>query len=75
MVVDWGAEVMNAWGGCTETHALELWDRFVATRGGLASYESKRHLADGSGVARVSPFMRFGQLSARYCHESLNPKS
>ena len=71
VVVDWGAEVMRAWGGCSESHALELWDRFIATRSGLASYEGKRHLADGSGVARVSPFLRHGQLSARYCHATL----
>ena len=74
--IDWGSEVVAAWGGsegCSEATALALWRRFldVARGGGLGSYEARRHLADGSGVARVSPYLRFGQLSARFCHRTL----
>jgi len=66
-VVDWGAGVVAAWpGGMGEAAGLAALEHFVGG-GGFASYEARRHLADGSGVARISPYLHFGQLSPRHC--------
>ena len=61
-VIDWGASVRAAWRN-SEADALAAVDVFI--RSGLARYEASRHLADGSGVSKLSPYLHFGQLSPR----------
>ena len=61
--VDWGAPILAAWRDCSEAAALELLERFVHT--GLPQYEAQRGLADGRAVSRLSPYLRWGQLSPR----------
>ena len=61
-VADWGAPIRAAWRN-SETDALAAVDVFL--RSGLARYEAARHLADGSGVSKLSPYLHFGQLSPR----------
>merc|ERR1712032_1672084 len=62
--VDWGASIVKSW-QISEEGAREALSRFLAEGGGLSKYESERHLADASAVARISPYLRFGMLSSR----------
>ena len=62
-LIDWGAGIRAAWGECSEAAALSRLDDFMASQ--LPSYEATRQRADGSGVSRLSPYLRFGQLSPR----------
>jgi deoxyribodipyrimidine photolyase len=62
--VDWGASIVKSW-QISEEGARAALDRFLAEGGGLSKYESERHLADASAVARISPYLRFGMLSSR----------
>ena len=62
--IDWGAPILAAWQkDISERAALRLLDRFIAD--GMSHYEARRHFADARGVSKLSPFLRFGQLSAR----------
>lgn len=63
-VLDWGADIVKEW-DITETAAYTAWRKFLDHEGGLSRYETQRHLADGSSVARISPYLRFGLLSCR----------
>lgn len=61
---DWGAAVMQSW-TASETEAIRLMRLFVDGNG-LRGYESRRSRADlPETVSRLSPYLRFGQLSAR----------
>jgi deoxyribodipyrimidine photolyase len=57
-VVDWGAALLRAWGGAaciSEADALSRCD----------AYCTAELLADGAAASRLSPYLRFGQLSPR----------
>ena len=74
---DWAAEMMAHWPhGVGEAVAQNGMAVFVDGRGGasggLAAYESKRSRADESNsVSRLSPFLRFGQLSCRQLYHAV----
>eukprot|EP00929_Paragymnodinium_shiwhaense_P060928 TRINITY_DN30416_c0_g1_i2.p1 TRINITY_DN30416_c0_g1~~TRINITY_DN30416_c0_g1_i2.p1 ORF type:complete len:777 (+),score=112.24 TRINITY_DN30416_c0_g1_i2:61-2391(+) len=63
-VVDWAAPICEAW-EITELAGWKALRSFLAPSGGLSRYETDRHLADASAVARISPYLRFGMLSCR----------
>mmetsp|Transcript_63457 Transcript_63457/g.112836 ORF Transcript_63457/g.112836 Transcript_63457/m.112836 type:complete len:748 (-) Transcript_63457:181-2424(-) len=63
-VHDWSAQIIQSW-DFTEAGALAAFRSFISKGGGLSRYESERHLADASAVARISPYLRFGMLSCR----------
>jgi deoxyribodipyrimidine photolyase len=67
-VVDWGAPIKAAWDP-SERGALRLLDAFIG--GGLQRYESQRAFADGRAVSRLSPYVHFGQISARLVWQRL----
>ena len=68
-IVDWGASIRAAWRN-SEAQALVTCTAFV--RDQLARYEATRHLADGSGVSKLSPYLHFGQLSPRTLSRALD---
>ena len=70
---DWAAAMMAHWPAVGETAAHAAMDEFVhKIGGGLAAYESRRSRADEPGaVSRLSPFLRFGQLSARQLYHAV----
>mmetsp|Transcript_10996 Transcript_10996/g.25117 ORF Transcript_10996/g.25117 Transcript_10996/m.25117 type:complete len:773 (+) Transcript_10996:196-2514(+) len=63
-VVDWGSPILDAW-SISEDAALSTLRQFLQRGGGFSRYEKERHLADASGVARISPYLRAGMLSCR----------
>jgi len=63
-VLDWCAPIVREW-SITEDGARAALRKFLAQGGGLSRYETERHLADASAVARISPYLRFGMLSCR----------
>ncbi|KAG1661782.1 hypothetical protein FOA52_003703 [Chlamydomonas sp. UWO 241] len=63
-VVDWGAGLRAEW-RASESEARQLLDSFLSTGGGLERYEEEHGRADGRGVSRLSPYIRWGQLSPR----------
>lgn len=63
-LLDWGAPIIKEW-NITEKGAYAALQAFLKKGGGLSRYETERHLADASAVARISPYMRFGMLSCR----------
>ncbi|KAK9831569.1 hypothetical protein WJX74_000355 [Apatococcus lobatus] len=65
-VVDWAGPMLESW-DCSESAALDLLENFVTT--GLQNYESQRGKADARSVSKVSPYLRWGQLSPRYMHQ------
>lgn len=62
-IVDWGKKVMKRW-SVSEKAALATLRTFLDD-GPLDRYEKERHLADGSAVARISPYLRHGLLGPR----------
>jgi deoxyribodipyrimidine photo-lyase len=54
--------ILQAW-DISEAGALRALDQFMSE--GLAKYEGQRQYADARAVSRLSPYLRFGQLSAR----------
>jgi deoxyribodipyrimidine photolyase len=67
---DWGANVMQGW-VASETEAVRLMCLFV-DGDGLRGYESRRSRADvPEAVSRLSPYLRFGQLSARQLYHAV----
>jgi hypothetical protein len=67
-VAGWGAPIASAW-DASERGALRLLDDFIAR--GLQRYEAQRSFADGRAVSRLSPYLRWGQLSARLVWQRL----
>jgi deoxyribodipyrimidine photolyase len=65
---DWGAPIRAAW-DASEAAALARLDAFLSE--GLPRYEKERGLADARAVSRLSPYLRFGQLSARLVWQRL----
>ena len=63
-VKDWASPILSSW-QISESAALETLRSFLAKGGGMGRYETERHLADASGVSRLSPYLRFGMLSCR----------
>lgn len=63
-VIDWGATIRSAW-DISERGALSLLTTFLTSSSGLAAYEVARSYADGRSVSRLSPYLHWGQLSAR----------
>eukprot|EP00927_Polykrikos_kofoidii_P076852 TRINITY_DN73878_c0_g1_i1.p1 TRINITY_DN73878_c0_g1~~TRINITY_DN73878_c0_g1_i1.p1 ORF type:complete len:757 (-),score=96.61 TRINITY_DN73878_c0_g1_i1:468-2738(-) len=63
-VLDWGAPILASW-DISESAALSALRSFLAPGGGISRYETERHLADASAVARISPYLRHGMLSCR----------
>lgn len=63
-VVDWGATIRSSW-DISERGALHLLTTFLSSSTGLSAYESARSYADGRSVSKLSPYLHFGQLSAR----------
>jgi deoxyribodipyrimidine photo-lyase len=63
-VVDWGATIRSTW-DISERGALQLLSTFLTSSTGLSAYESARSFADGRSVSKLSPYLHFGQLSAR----------
>jgi len=62
--VDWVSQILRSWpSGFGEVAALAALDRFLME--GLRRYEKERGYADGRAVARLSPYLHFGQLSPR----------
>lgn len=61
-VPDWGAPIRQAW-RADESEALHLLDEFLSR--GLSQYETRRGVADGGAVSRLSPYLHWGQLSPR----------
>lgn len=59
-------------GRSPKQQALNKLYQFLEPRGGLSRYEKQRNLADASAVARLSPYLRFGMLSARLMMHELN---
>lgn len=66
-LVDWEAPILASW-DISEAAALGALKRFLAPGAGFSRYEKERNLADASGVARISPYLRFGMLSCRLMH-------
>ena len=63
---DWRAGLLAAWGGAeevSEAAALRRCDAFCVTQ--MRDYEAAKARADGSGVSRLSYFLRAGLLSPR----------
>ncbi|KAJ9524592.1 hypothetical protein QJQ45_024195 [Haematococcus lacustris] len=60
--IDWAAPIRATW-DMSEAAALRELDRFLAE--GLSQYEKNRHFADARAVSRLSPYLRWGQLSPR----------
>lgn len=63
-VLDWGATIRSTW-DISERGALQLLNTFLSSATGLSAYESARSYADGRSVSKLSPYLHFGQLSAR----------
>jgi deoxyribodipyrimidine photolyase len=63
-VIDWGAAIRSTW-DISERGALQLLSTFLTSATGLSAYESARSYADGRSVSKLSPYLHFGQLSAR----------
>lgn len=63
-VLDWGATIRSTW-DISERGALQLLSTFLTSATGLSAYESARSFADGRSVSKLSPYLHFGQLSAR----------
>merc|ERR1719159_856758 len=65
----WEAKIRAAWGEVSETAAhAELRD-FIASR--MPMYEKRRSAVAGSVVSKLSPFIRFGVLSARQVQHAI----
>eukprot|EP00955_Chlamydomonas_euryale_P058179 356995-Chlamydomonas_euryale.AAC.23 len=65
-IVDWGAPLRDAW-RASESEALHVLDTFLSQT--LPKYEAQRGHADARGVSKLSPYLRWGQLSPRLmCH-------
>ncbi|KAK9843470.1 hypothetical protein WJX81_004296 [Elliptochloris bilobata] len=60
--VDWAAGIRGAW-DISEAGALRQMDVFLDA--GFPRYEAARQFADARAVSRLSPYLHFGQLSAR----------
>jgi len=63
-VIDWGAPIRSSW-DISERGALQLLGTFLTSATGLSAYESARSYADGRSVSKLSPYLHWGQLSAR----------
>jgi deoxyribodipyrimidine photolyase len=63
-VIDWGAGIRAAW-QISERAALQRMNEFLTSPTGLSAYEVARSYADGRSVSQLSPYLHFGQLSAR----------
>lgn len=70
-LVNWADPIVKAW-DITEEAGYSALRAFLAEGGGLSKYESDRHLADASAVARISPYLRFGMLSCRTVYWEAN---
>lgn len=70
---DWATAMMSEWPTVSEGEAHRAMNEFVhQAGGGLAAYESKRSRADEEGtVSRLSPYLRFGQLSPRHLYHAV----
>jgi deoxyribodipyrimidine photolyase len=73
-VVNWAAPIVKAW-EITEEAAYSALRACLAEGGGLSKYESDRHLADASAVARISPYLRYGMLSCRTVYWEASAKN
>lgn len=69
---DWAAAIMTSGGWITtEAAAHEALSAFVDGEG-LRGYESRRSRADDpAAVSRLSPYLRFGQLSPRHLYHAV----
>ena len=63
---DWAGVMRETWSPGERT-ALASLDKFVA--GGIRGYNEKRNRPDLSGTSRLSPHLRFGELSPAMCWE------
>ena len=70
---DWSVGIRADW-NISEAGAVEAWEQFV--RVGLAKYEDDHGRTDVSpaGVSRLSPYLRFGQLSPRRMYHELSTR-
>ena len=59
---DWAGGLRTAWRR-GEAAGLAALDAFVAT--GLADYATRRDTPDAAGTSRLSPYLRFGNISPR----------
>jgi len=69
--VDWAKSVREEWRDFSERGALERWELFLTTS--LVDYERAHGRADvdPSSVSRLSPYVRFGQISPRRMYHDL----
>ena len=71
---DWAAGIRAEWDP-SEAGATEAWEQFK--RAGLPAYEAEHGRADvvPHAVSRLSPYLRFGQISPRAMYRDLTSKS
>ena len=71
--VDWAAGLRASW-DVSERGAEEVWEAFAGDGGRLARYEADHGRADAGAeaVSRLSPYLRFGQISPRRVYKALS---
>jgi len=66
---NWSASIREEW-DMSEAGALEAWDNFK--RATLEKFEDQHGRADLSPTSRLSPYLRFGQISPRTMYYDLS---